>query len=65
MAAAVRAKVPGAEIDFKPDPSIPSLHGSSRLIDDSCARAEWGWQPTHDYARMIDDFLASLRNAPQ
>lgn len=64
LADAVRAKIPGAEIDFKPDPDIPALHGSQRLIDDSCARAEWGWQPTHDLPRMIDDFLASLSNKP-
>lgn len=64
IAEAVRAKIPGAEIDFQPDPNIPALHGSARLLDDSCAREEWGWQPTHDYGRMIDDFLASLSNQP-
>ena len=60
IADAVRAKLPDAKIDFVPDPTRPMLHGRSQTIDDSCAREEWGWQPTHDLPRMIDDFLASL-----
>jgi threonine 3-dehydrogenase len=62
LAEAVRAKIPTARIDFKPDPNLPNLHGASQTIDDSRARAEWGWQPTHDLPAMIDDFLASMRN---
>ena len=62
LADAVRAKIPNARIDFKPDPNLGNLHGASQTIDDSCAREEWGWQPTHDLARMIDDFLSSLKN---
>ncbi len=60
IADAVRAKIPNAMIDFVPDPAMPLLHGRSVTIDDSRARKEWGWQPTHDLSRMIDDFLASL-----
>jgi len=60
IADAVRAKIPSAKIDFVPDPTKPLLHGRSQTIDDSCARAEWGWRPTHDLSRMIDDFLAAL-----
>ncbi len=60
IADAVRAKIPNAVIDFVPDPTKPMLHGRSQTIDDSRAREEWGWQPTHDLPRMIDDFLASL-----
>ncbi len=59
LAEAVRAKIPGAAIDFVPDPDKPLLHGRSQTIDDSRAREEWGWQPTHDLSRMIDDFIAS------
>ena len=60
MAEAVRAKIPNAQIDFVPDPTKPMLHGRWQTIDDSSAREEWGWQPTHDLSSMIDDFLASL-----
>ena len=62
IADAVRAKIPHAVIDFVPDPTKPMLHGRSQTIDDSCARKEWGWQPTHDLPRMIDEFLGSLKN---
>jgi len=60
IADAVRARIPSARIDFVPDPSKPMLHGRLQTIDDSCAREEWGWKPTHDLPRMIDDFLAEL-----
>ncbi|MDA1100457.1 MAG: NAD-dependent epimerase/dehydratase family protein [Proteobacteria bacterium] len=60
IADAVRAKLPNAMIDFVPDPTKPMLHGRSQTIDDSCAREEWGWRPTHDLSRMIDEFLASF-----
>ncbi len=61
LADAVRARVQGARIDFKPDPEIqPLLSGVVRPLDDSKAREEWDWEPTHDLATMIDDFLAAL-----
>jgi len=63
IADAVRAKIPNAQIDFVPDPTKPMLHGRSQTIDDSRAREEWGWRPTHDLTRIVDDFLAGLHNA--
>lgn len=62
IADAVRVKIPNAIIDFVPDPTKPMLHGRSQTIDDSCARNEWGWEPTHNLDRMVDEFLASLKN---
>ena len=29
-------------------------------LDDSCARAEWGWYPEYDLERMTDDMLEKL-----
>ena len=60
IADAVRAKIPNAQIDFVPDPNRAMLHGRSQSIDDSCAREEWGWQPTHSLSRMIDEFMAAF-----
>lgn len=58
----VRAKVPGAAIDFQPDPDIQTvLDEMIRPLDDTKARQEWGWQPTHDLERIVDDFLAAVR----
>ncbi len=59
---AVRSKLPDARIDFRPDPKIqPLLDEMVRALDDTRAREEWGWQPTHDLTRIVDDFLAALR----
>ncbi len=60
---AVRAKIPGAKIDFEPDPEILAvLDEMTRPLDDSRAREEWGWRPTHDLDRIVDDILAAVRN---
>jgi len=61
LADMVRARIPGAQIDFKPDPELqPVLDNLTQSIDDSNARREWGWRPEYDHGRMIDDFLQEL-----
>ncbi len=61
LAEAVRGRIPGAEITFEPDPNIqPLVRGLVRPLDDSRAREEWGWEPTHDLGRLIDDFIATM-----
>jgi nucleoside-diphosphate-sugar epimerase len=52
--------VQNAQIDFVPNPARSMLHGRSQTISDSYAREEWGWQPTHDLDRIINDCLAAL-----
>ncbi len=62
LAQAVRKHIPGAQIDFKPDPQIqPLLDEMGRPLDDNRARQEWGWQPTYDLERMVTEFLQRLR----
>ncbi len=66
LADVVRAKVPGAQIDFKPDEELQRmLDESFRPLDDSNARQEWGWNPTYDLERIVDDFLQELERNPQ
>ncbi len=60
LAQAVRARLPDARIDFVPDPARQVLHGRSQTLDDTCARREWGWQPTHSLERMIDEFVTAM-----
>ncbi len=61
LAGAVRGRIHGAEITFEPDPNIqPLVSGLVRPLDDSRAREEWGWEPTHDQRRMIDEFIAAM-----
>ncbi|MDP6709244.1 MAG: NAD-dependent epimerase/dehydratase family protein [Alphaproteobacteria bacterium] len=62
LAAAVKAKVPGARIDFEPNPEIqPLVADIVRPLDDSRAQEEWGWRPTHDLGRMIDEIVAAVQ----
>lgn len=64
LAELVRAKVPGAQIDFKPDPQLQATVAFLPL-DDSKARQEWNWKPSYDQERIIDDFLRELQLHPQ
>ena len=61
LADLVREKIPGAQIDFQPD---PKWQRPSRHFDDSSARHEWGWQPEYGLEEMVDDFLRELRLNP-
>ncbi|MCP3878197.1 MAG: hypothetical protein GY701_07370 [Sulfitobacter sp.] len=61
MADEVRAKIPGAEIEFGPSPFQEILDTLAKPIDDSAARAEWGWEPTYDYGQIIVDFIRKAK----
>jgi len=64
LAELVRAKVPGAQIDFKPDPALQAILPLWPL-DDSKARQEWNW--TLHYStqeHIVDDFLRELELHP-
>jgi threonine 3-dehydrogenase len=66
LADLVRAKVPGAQIAFTPDPDLqPILDRLFLPIDDRRAREEWHWAPQYDQERVVDDFLAELQRHPQ
>jgi len=66
LADAVRSRLPGARIDIDPDPATQAvLDAAIRPIDDSRARAEWGWAPAYDLDAMVDDFLDEMRTNPQ
>jgi len=64
MAEMVRAKIPGAQIDFQPlkewQPLVDML---AVPIDDRRAGQEWGWQPSLDYRGIIDDFVFHLKRS--
>ena len=44
----IKAKIPGAQIDFKP-------------YDDSAAQNEWGWKVEYDLKMMLDDIFEEIR----
>jgi nucleoside-diphosphate-sugar epimerase len=62
LAGAIRKHVPGFAIDYQVDPVRQSIADSwPRSLDDSAARADWGWAPRFDLAAMTADMLARLR----
>ena len=66
LADMVRARVPGAQIDFQPDQMMqPLLNRLKMRFDDSRAREEWGWEPHFSQAQMVDDFLQEIRVHPE
>jgi threonine 3-dehydrogenase len=61
----VKTRLPGARLTFEPDPAVTQMYYGMRPLDDRCARKEWGWRPEYDYERLIDDFIAELRQHPE
>lgn len=66
LADIVHSKFTDAKIDFQPDMQIQAmLDAVLRPLDGSKAQEEWGWQPTYDLERMIDDFASDLQQYPE
>jgi nucleoside-diphosphate-sugar epimerase len=59
---AIRLEVPSFEIAYDVDPVRQRIAESwPRRIDDSAARAEWGWSHKYDLPSMTKDMLSHLR----
>jgi nucleoside-diphosphate-sugar epimerase len=62
LAREIRKHVPGFAISYEIDPVRQAIADSwPRRIDDSAARAEWGWQPVYDAPAMTADMLEHVR----
>jgi nucleoside-diphosphate-sugar epimerase len=60
LASAIKAHIPGFEVEYVPDFRQAIADSWPRSIDDSAAREEWNWQPAYDLASMTADMLAKL-----
>ena len=59
--AAIKERKPEFEMVYDVDPLKQSIAESwPDRMDDSCARAEWGWNPTYDLESMTKDMLEKL-----
>lgn len=61
LADAIRERLPDFSIDYDVDPVRQEIADSwPDSLDDSAARAEWGWQPDYDLEMLLADMLEKL-----
>ena len=62
LAAEIRKHIPAFAIDYEVDPVRQAIADTwPRSLDDSAARAEWGWSPAYDIETMTKAMLGKLR----
>jgi nucleoside-diphosphate-sugar epimerase len=57
LAENIKKYIPHFEIEYKPDYRQAIADSWPNSIDDSAARAEWGWAPSFDLDKMTQDML--------
>ncbi|MBE6174419.1 MAG: NAD-dependent epimerase/dehydratase family protein [Rikenellaceae bacterium] len=61
LAAEIRKRIPDFTMDFNVDPVKEAIANSwPNMLDDTCAREEWGWKPQWDISSMTDDMLTAV-----
>lgn len=61
LATEIRRRVPDFIITYAINPVLQAIaDGWPNRMDDSAARAQWGWQPRYDLPAMTADMLAQL-----
>ena len=62
LAAAIRREIPDFRMRYEVDPVREAIAQSwPDKMDDSCARAEWGWAPRYDLETMTRDMIVNLK----
>ena len=62
LAAAIRREIPDFKMRYEVDPVREAIAQSwPDSMDDSCARAEWGWAPRYDLETMTKDMIVNLK----
>jgi len=60
IAAEIKKHIPEFEIHYEPDYRQQIADSWPQSIDDSIARADWGWKPEYDLAKMTKDMLDNI-----
>jgi threonine 3-dehydrogenase len=65
IAAVIQRRLPGVELQFKPQPEVADLLASwPGRIDDHRARADWDWKPLFDLERTADHLIQEIQREP-
>lgn len=60
--AEIKKHYPNFEMEYDIDPLKQKIADSwPNLLDDSCAREEWGWKPQYDLEKMTTDMIKVLK----
>lgn len=65
---AIKKFIPEAKVTYKPDPVVMEYYRSQdiKVLDDSRAREEWGWEPLHtDFEKIVADFIQEVKTRPE
>ena len=58
---AIRKQAPSLKVRYEIDPVKEQIAQSwPNMLDDSCARSEWGWKPEWDLDSMTRDMLEKV-----
>ena len=62
LAAEIQKELPDFKFKYNVDPILQAIADSwPDLLDDTCAKEEWGWQPQYDLPTMTKDMLKNLK----
>ena len=61
IAEEIKKFMPDFKIDYSPDHRQAIADSWPKSIDDSVARADWGWKHEYDLPKMVADMLANLK----
>jgi nucleoside-diphosphate-sugar epimerase len=64
VAATIKKYIPEFSINYKPDFRQAIADSWPKSIDDSAARADWGWRNKFGLEEMTVDILTNLRKSP-
>jgi nucleoside-diphosphate-sugar epimerase len=65
IAETIKKQIPNFEINYIPDSRQMIADGWPKSIDDSIARAEWGWRHEYNLEKMVADMLKNLQEKPK
>ncbi len=61
LAREIKKHIPEFKIEYNPDFRQKIADSWPRSIDDAQARAQWGWKPEFDLAKMTSDMIKNLQ----